>query len=178
MICVKTLWLLPIFLAVAAAVGYAAMSGSLINTSAQSPSNSLPAPKPEPAPQLQQPTPPAPQQPPPAAAPKPQQAVSSPSGVKSIVVRLTNDGFDGVNPYRLTLKAAERIKITIKYEDKLGDFHPIFISGCEVAFPAVNPQNTESTAELTGCQPGKYAMYCLNPNCKTHDKLNGIITIE
>lgn len=174
----KTLWLLPIFLAVAAAVGYAAMGGSLINITAQSPSNSLPAPKPEPAPQLQQPAPPpAPQQPPPAGAPKPQQAAPAPSGVRSIVIRLTNDGFDGVNPYRLTVKASERVKITIKYEDQLGDFHPILISGCNVAFDALSPQHTESTAELTGCQPGKYGMSCLNPNCKTHDKLNGIITI-
>ncbi len=176
MICVKTLWLLPIFLAVAAVVGYLVISGSLAIPSGQSAAIAPPASQQESAVK------------PPAKVQEINKEKTQPvagevkgnepktSEVKSITVRLTNDGFDGAPVYRLNLKQDERVKMTIKYEDKLGDFHPIFISGCEVAFPAVNPQNKESTMEVS-CPPGKYAMYCLNPNCKTHDKLNGIITV-
>jgi hypothetical protein len=162
---VKTLWLLPIFLAVAAVVGYLVISGSLAIPSGQSAAIAPPVSQKEINKEKTQP-----------AAGEVKGNEPKTSGVKSITVRLTNDGFDGAPIYRLNLKQNDPVKITIKYEDTLGDFHPIFISGCEVAFPAVNPQNKESTMDVS-CPPGKYAMYCLNPNCKTHDKLNGIITV-
>lgn len=167
----KTVLLLPIFLAVAI-VGYLAISPT-IGAPAQQAVSAPAIPRQEEA----------------AKPPANVQGVSKPESVnaandvkstvvKPIVIRLTNDGFDAKAQYTLTVKQGDKVQIT--YEDKYGDLHPIFISDCGIAFDNLSPQTTQSTIKMD-CQPGKYAMYCLNTNCKTHNSLTppngGIITV-
>ncbi|MCS4538732.1 MAG: hypothetical protein HYY67_07745 [Thaumarchaeota archaeon] len=168
----KTVLLLPIFLAVAI-VGYLAIS-PMIGAPAQQAVSAPAVPRQEVA------KPPANVQ----EASKPKEQVNADGGqvksteVKPITIRLTNDGFDAKAQYTLTVKQGDKVQIT--YEDTYGDLHPIFISDCGIAFDNLSPQTTQSTIKMD-CQPGKYAMYCLNTNCKTHNSLSppngGIITV-
>lgn len=99
--------------------------------------------------------------------------------VKSITIRLTNDGFDGTPNFRLNLKKGDHVKITFIYEDKLGDFHIIFIPGYEIKGPTLSPQNPQDTLEFIADETGTFGLVCLNANCKTHDKLtNALIVIS
>ncbi len=171
----KPILLIPILLAIGI-VGYLAISGSLSGTPAAQQAASAPAaPRQEDAAK-----PPVNVQ----EASKPKEQVNAVGGeakvtqVKPIVIRLTNDGFDGILQYRLTVKKGDQVQMI--YEDTLGDFHPILVSDCGIAFDNLSPQTTKSTIKMD-CQPGKYAMFCLNSNCKTHNSLSppngGIITV-
>ncbi len=91
--------------------------------------------------------------------------------VKQVTVILTNDGFNGTTSFRLNLKQGEKVKINFIYDDKLGDFHPLFLTGYDLQGPTLSPQQTQGTMEFTADQVGKFGLLCLNANCKTHDKL-------
>ncbi|MBI2648755.1 MAG: hypothetical protein HYW93_03765 [Thaumarchaeota archaeon] len=93
------------------------------------------------------------------------------SAVKSVTVRLTNDGFNGTAAFRLNLKQGDQVIIKFVYEDKLSDIHPLFLTGYDLQGPTLSPQQTEGTMEFTADQVGKFGLLCLNANCKTHDKL-------
>lgn len=97
--------------------------------------------------------------------------------VKSITIRLTNDGFNGTPNFRLNLKKGDHVKITFIYEDKLGDFHPIYLTGYDLNGPTLSPQNTEGTLEFTANEVGTFGLICMNGNCKSHDKLTTALVI-
>lgn len=100
-----------------------------------------------------------------------QTSQASSGQVKQITIRLTNDGFNGTNAFKLYLKQGDHVMINFIYEDKLGDFHPLYLTGYDLNGPTLSPQNTQGTLQFTADQTGKFGLICLNPNCKTHDKL-------
>lgn len=162
----KALWLIPIFLAAVVLVGYMAFNspGILPTTS--------PKPATVPAPPLQEQTPTTTQT---TTSENVQQSTNP--NEKLITIKVTKDGFDGKPDWRATIKKGDDVRITYQYADENGDEHQLFVSGYNVYTPRFSPQDTEVSVQFKATETGTFALFCLNQNCKAHDKLNGKITV-
>lgn len=162
----KTLWLIPILLAAALAVGYLALGSSGVFSA------SLPTSTPQ-----EQKSGTTQSIAPETVREKTQPTVDTSDNEKSIIIKVTKDGFNGKPDLRITLKKDDKVKVTYLYADENGDEHQLFISGYDVFTPRFSLQDKEVSVRFTATETGTFALFCLNQNCKAHDNLNGKITV-
>lgn len=97
---------------------------------------------------------------------------------REFTIRITKDGFNGEEGFKIVARKGDTVKLTFINEDPYNDAHPISFTNAKIPPVIISAAQKIATVEFVADQAGSFGFSCQNPWCNIHPKLVGAIIVE